>query len=64
MTPQKCADNLVMNGIIGDHMLNGFHIMSPEGKEAKKTKEHSDIYRKTIWKHTIDLFNRIICSSK
>lgn len=60
MTPQQCAESLVMNGVMGEHMSNGYHIMSPDGKEAKKTKEHNEFYRNTVWTHTIDTFNRIV----
>lgn len=57
MTPEKCADNMVNNALLGKHMgpaYDGatFHLMTEKGIEAKRTTLHNDIYRNAVWAHT------------
>jgi hypothetical protein len=43
---------MVDNGIVGSHMAGGFHIMTPQGKEGKKTAQHTNEFKDAVWKHT------------
>lgn len=57
-TPEECAKSMVGNGLIAPHMgptpegKSAFHLMTPEGDEARKTRLHNDMYREAVWKHT------------
>ncbi len=75
MTPEQCADKLVGHALLGAQMgppalsldtknsVNaGFHLMTPDGKEAARTKLHSDKYREAVWAHTNELLKNALKS--
>ncbi|KAL9647791.1 hypothetical protein ABK040_001347 [Willaertia magna] len=61
-TPEKCAESM-FKGLSGDAMRRGFHLMNSNGEDitaSGKTKEHNDLYREAVWKHTNELLEQAL----
>ncbi|KAL9647790.1 hypothetical protein ABK040_001348 [Willaertia magna] len=61
-TPEQCAENM-FKGLSGEAMRRGFHLMNSNGEDitaSGKTKEHNDLYREAVWKHTNELLEEAL----
>jgi hypothetical protein len=70
-TAEKCAEVQVGNALLGAHMgavkggtAAGFHLMTRKGEEAARTNAHNDLYREAVWKHTMEVLDAAVRTTK
>lgn len=60
-SPETCATLLINGGLVNpERQGQGFHIMDENGKVAKVTELHNEMYREAVWKHTNELINKAL----
>ncbi|EFC44979.1 FabG domain-containing protein [Naegleria gruberi] len=56
---EQCAEYL-FKGLTDELTKKGFHVLNQYGEPTSVTKDHNEMYRQYIWKHTLELLHKAL----